>query len=212
MNQLPLLLRKLNLIPYPVQLAEINTERKVQQQEQKLHADIVPIGTQHPFGKSICTHIIVCRKDLSERSNAFRQQFLFQKNPRNKGKRQGKHRTDNPQPIERLLYCADCGRRMTLQTHYSKKDGSIQYSYRCGGYASRVNSCTSHTISADTVEALILSAVKRFSKFVLNDEKAFALELQSLWKDKQEEKPKYNQSEFCLIDGSFLFRQVFKQS
>ena len=71
------------------------------------------------------------------------------------------------------LYCADCGRRMTLQTHYSKKDGSIQYSYRCGGYASRVNSCTSHTISADNVEALILSAVKRFSRFVLNDEKAY---------------------------------------
>jgi len=73
--------------------------------------------------------------------------------------------------------------------------GSIPYSYRCGGYASRVNSCTSHTISADNVEALILSAVKRFSKFVLNDEKAFALELQSLWKDKQGEKPKHNQLE-----------------
>ena len=42
---------------------------------------------------------------------------------------------------------------------------------------------------------MILSAVKRFSKFVLNDEKAFALELQSLWKDKQEERPKHNQSE-----------------
>ena len=41
----------------------------------------------------------------------------------------------------------------------------------------------------------IVSAVKRLSKFVLNDEKAFALELQSLWKDKQEEKPKHNQSE-----------------
>jgi len=84
---------------------------------------------------------------------------------------------------------------LTLQTHYSKKDRSLQYSYRCGGYASRVNSCTAHSISADNVEALILSAVKRFSKFVLNDEKAFALELQSLWKDKQEEKPKHNQSE-----------------
>ena len=93
------------------------------------------------------------------------------------------------------LYCADCGRRLTLQTHYSKKDGSTQYSYRCGGYASRVNGCTAHSISADNVEALILSAVKRFSKFVLNDEKAFALELQSLWKGKQEEKPKHNQSE-----------------
>ena len=89
------------------------------------------------------------------------------------------------------LYCADCGRRMTLQTHYSKKDGSVQYSYRCGGYASRVNGCTAHSISANNVEALILSAVKRFSKFVLNDEKAFALELQSLWNEKQEEKPKY---------------------
>ena len=84
---------------------------------------------------------------------------------------------------------------MTLQTHYSKKDGSVQYSYRCGGYASRVNACTSHSISADNVEALILSSVKRFSKFVLNDEKAFALELQSLWNEKKGEKPKHNQSE-----------------
>lgn len=93
------------------------------------------------------------------------------------------------------LYCADCGRRMTLQTHYSKKDGSVQYSYRCGGYASRVNGCTAHSISANNVEALILSSVKRFSRFVLNDEQAFALELQSLWNEKQEEKPKHNQSE-----------------
>ena len=93
------------------------------------------------------------------------------------------------------LYCADCGRRLTLQTHYSKKDGSTQYSYRCGGYASRVNGCTAHSISADNVEALILTSVKRFSRFVLKDEETFALELQSLWKEKREEKPKQNQSE-----------------
>lgn len=93
------------------------------------------------------------------------------------------------------LYCADCGRRLTLQTHYSKKDCSLQYSYRCGGYASRVNSCTAHSISVDNVEALILSTVKRFSRFVLNDEEAFAKELQALWNDKQADKPKQNQSE-----------------
>ena len=93
------------------------------------------------------------------------------------------------------LYCADCGRRLTLQTHYSKKDRSLQYSYRCGGYASRVNSCTAHFISVDNVEALILSTVKRFSRFVLNDEEAFAKELQALWNDKQADKPKQNQSE-----------------
>ncbi len=84
---------------------------------------------------------------------------------------------------------------MTLQTHYSKKDRSLQYSYRCGGYASRVNSCTAHSISIDNVEALILSTVKRFSRFVLNDEEAFAKELQALWNDKQADKPKQNQSE-----------------
>ena len=53
------------------------------------------------------------------------------------------------------LYCADCGRRMTLQTHYSKKDRSVQYSYRCGGYASKVNSCTAHSISVDTEETAV---------------------------------------------------------
>ena len=95
----------------------------------------------------------------------------------------------------KLLYCADCGRRMTLQTHYSKKDRSVQYSYRCGGYASKVNSCSAHSISADNVEALILSAVKRLSRFVLNDEEAFAKELQALWNEKQTEKPKHNKSE-----------------
>lgn len=73
------------------------------------------------------------------------------------------------------LYCADCGRRLTLQTHYSKKDGSTQYSYRCGGYASRVNGCTAHSISADNVEALILTSVKRFSRFVLKDEETYVL-------------------------------------
>lgn len=93
------------------------------------------------------------------------------------------------------LYCADCGRRLTLQTHYSKKDRSLQYSYRCGGYASKVNSCTSHTIGVDNIEALILSTVKRFSRFVLNDEEAFAKELQALWNEKQSDKPKQNQSE-----------------
>ena len=93
------------------------------------------------------------------------------------------------------LYCADCGRRLTLQTHYSKKDRSLEYSYRCGGDASRVNSCTSHSIRVDNVEALILSTVKRFSRFVLQDEEAFAKELQALWNEKQADKPKQNQSE-----------------
>ena len=101
------------------------------------------------------------------------------------------------------LYCADCGRRMTLQTHYSKKDGSVQYSFRCGGYASRVNSCTAHGISVDSVEALLLSTVQRLSRFVLKDEKAFAEELQRLWAEKQGVKPQQDKAELKRLQKRY---------
>lgn len=113
------------------------------------------------------------------------------------------------------LYCADCGKRMTLQTHYSKKDGSVQYSYRCGGYASRVDSCTAHGISANAVEALLLSAVRRFSRFVLQDEEAFAEELQNLWLQKQEAKPQQGKADLKRLqkrydDLSVLIRGLYE--
>ncbi len=87
------------------------------------------------------------------------------------------------------LYCADCGKRMSLQTHYSRKDGSPEYSYRCGGYSSRPGSCSAHGISVGTVEALLLSTVKRIARFVMQDEEAFAGELKRLWTENQEAKP-----------------------
>lgn len=79
----------------------------------------------------------------------------------------------------------------------------MQYSYRCGGYTSRVNSCTSHSISVDNVEALILSTVKRFSRFVLNDEENFAKELQALWNEKQADKPKQDKSELHCFEKRY---------
>ena len=94
------------------------------------------------------------------------------------------------------VYCADCGKRMTLQTHRNKKDKSkFDYSFRCGGYVSKVETCTPHSIMANKLEALVLSSVKRMSRFALKDEEAFAIELQALWNEKQEEKPKQSQTE-----------------
>jgi len=93
------------------------------------------------------------------------------------------------------LFCADCGRRMHLQTHYSKKDGSTQYAFRCGAYASKTDSCTAHGISAEAVEAILLATVQRFSRLVLQDENAFASELQAMWEAKQEARPQQNRSE-----------------
>lgn len=95
------------------------------------------------------------------------------------------------------LYCADCGRRMTLQSHHSRKEGSdeYEYSFRCGGYASKVNSCTAHSITANNVEAILLSTVQRISRLVMKDEKAFAGELKRLWLEKQSEKPQQTEGE-----------------
>ncbi|TQX63396.1 hypothetical protein D1N53_24020, partial [Clostridioides difficile] len=45
--------------------------------------------------------------------------------------------------------------------------------------------------------------VKRLSRFVLNDEEAFAKELQVLWNEKQTEKPKHNKSELQRFQRVF---------
>lgn len=102
-----------------------------------------------------------------------------------------------------FLFCADCGRRLNLQTHYSKKDGATQYSYRCSGYASKINSCSAHSITANNIEELILTTVHRFSRFVINDEKAFAMELQSIWRNKQKEIPMKNQTELKRLQKRY---------
>ncbi len=101
------------------------------------------------------------------------------------------------------LYCADCGRKMTLQTHYSKKDGSVQYSYRCGGYSSRTDSCSAHGISAESVETLLLSTVKRISRFVMQDEEAFARELQRMALENQEAKPQQYKAELGKMEKRY---------
>ena len=45
----------------------------------------------------------------------------------------------------------------------------------------------------DNIQSVVHCATRL--RFVLKDEETFALELQSLWKEKREEKPKQNQSE-----------------
>lgn len=101
------------------------------------------------------------------------------------------------------LYCADCGKRLNLQTHYSKKDQSVVYSYRCAGYANGTSPCTAHGIGADTVESLLLSTVQRLSRFVLADEAGFVRELQSKWLEKQECKPEKSKSELKRLQKRY---------
>ena len=86
-----------------------------------------------------------------------------------------------------FLYCADCGQRMRLQS--SKHNGHLSFSFRCGSYASDRNSCTSHSIPANSVEQLLLTTLKRVSKRVFEDEKGFAEFLKEQYEAKASEKP-----------------------
>lgn len=95
------------------------------------------------------------------------------------------------------LYCADCGGRLYLQTHYNRKAGASEYSYRCGAYANRTESCTAHGISAVNVEKVLLFTVKRLSRFAMKDEQVFAEELQKLVMETQERKPKEYKAELA---------------
>ena len=95
-----------------------------------------------------------------------------------------------------FLYCADCGRRLSLQTHYSKADRSRTiYSFRCSGYANAAQSCTAHGVSADALEEILLTTVQRLSRIALEDEGAFAETLQGLCRENEEARPQQLKAE-----------------
>ncbi len=114
------------------------------------------------------------------------------------------------------VFCGDCGRRMTLQSHSKRSNKEeFTYSYRCGGYVSKVNSCTAHGIGADKIEALLLSAIQRLTRFALDDEESFAAELQQTWTEHQKEKPVQGRAELTRLEKrydelSVLIRSLYE--
>ena len=112
-------------------------------------------------------------------------------------------RGTNKQRLSGYLFCADCGRRMSLQTQHSKKDGSAQYYYRCSGYANSLNNCTAHGIGAEKVEQVLLTTVKRISQRVLTDEKRFIRDLQDNFRKNEELKPEIKKQELKKLQKHY---------
>jgi predicted RNA-binding Zn-ribbon protein involved in translation (DUF1610 family) len=87
-----------------------------------------------------------------------------------------------------IVFCADCGARMTYKSTVSRKDGTTydsDYSFQCGHYRSMYEQCTSHHIKASSLENAILHAVQTLAQHALADEGAFAEELKSHWEGKR---------------------------
>lgn len=78
-------------------------------------------------------------------------------------------------PLTGLLYCADCGHKMTHRQPPPDKEKiyDCDDNYICGSYRQITRDCTMHYIKTSVLQDLILSAIQEASAFVRSDEKEF---------------------------------------
>jgi len=77
---------------------------------------------------------------------------------------EGRKRADKRGELDKYagyLYCAECGSRL-----YRNRDNAHRYdSYRCGRHQSRKSDCTSHCISGNNLDKIVLTAIKKVTKY-----------------------------------------------
>ena len=87
-----------------------------------------------------------------------------------------------------LVFCADCGARMSYSSPGSKKTVfDSDSSFQCSHYQNIYEECTSHFVKASVLEAAVLNALRRVSAYALSDEEAFIGQLRAQWDSRQEQ-------------------------
>lgn len=80
-----------------------------------------------------------------------------------------------------LIYCADCGSRMSYSSSGVERDNSdpcdSSSSFQCSHYRNVYQQCTSHYIKTSTLEAIILNAIRTVAHHALENEEDFLEEL-----------------------------------
>lgn len=81
-----------------------------------------------------------------------------------------------PHPLTGLVYCADCGCKMTHRqpSPNKKKVYDADNSYVCSSYRQRTRDCTMHFIKTSVLWELVQTAIREVSSYVRQDEQAFA--------------------------------------
>ena len=95
---------------------------------------------------------------------------------------------NRPYRLTGLLYCADCGAKMTHRQRskgYQKFDADN--AYVCSAYRQLTRDCTMHYIRVSVVEKLILSAIRRVSGYVRENEDEFVRQVRETSSVQQEE-------------------------
>ena len=70
-----------------------------------------------------------------------------------------------------LLYCADCGSKLTF--HRKADEPAEKHHYVCGNYRSNTSNCTMHYIRNVVVERIVLENLKEVIRYVSNYEDEF---------------------------------------
>ena len=85
-----------------------------------------------------------------------------------------------------LVYCADCGARMSYsspEAKHSDKSYDSDSSFQCGNYRNKGAECVSHFVKTSVLEAAISQAIQTVSKYVLENEEEFIAQLKAVWND-----------------------------
>ena len=87
-------------------------------------------------------------------------------------KRRPKKNGAPPCRLSGLLYCADCGSKLSHR-YNSRNQYDADNAYCCSGYRQYTRNCTMHYIRVSVVENLILETIREVSAYALSNEKEF---------------------------------------
>ena len=120
-------------------------------------------------------------------------------------------------PLTGLVYCADCGRKMTHRqpSPTKKKVYDADDAYVCGSYRQLTRDCTMHFIKTSALQDLILSAIREVSAFVHSDEKEFLHLVREetdagIEKEIKEQKKRLHKAEKRIAELDILIKKLYE--
>jgi hypothetical protein len=135
-------------------------------------------------------------------------------------------RSGEPNPLTGLLFCADCGAKMTnhRNTYLVGEDGTGYFrtdSYECSvnrkEYKKYVSRCSKHHIRSVVLNELILDSIKTVSIYARENEKEFVEQVREMASICQtatakESRRQFNKNERRIAELDMLFRRLYEDN